>query len=231
MGASYGMDVTINGVEIEDVGFTWDLTPKRLRRGEPRPAVKSPVDGWAVEVPKLLAMVDAIESTGGDFDTLREVLLGTITELLPNGCCPTCEEYASVHQDALAAYEEAAAQMAARAATMTDETHPFVVTRSAAIHLWKCPAAPREELIHPGATLKEFIHGKVVDGRRDPFQRPPWEYEPTNGVRRMTGDELAEWIRSVRGPKGGDNYRRCNRCQPALPVAYTSAASDAYLKD
>lgn len=178
---------------------------------------------------RVLALVDAIERTGGNFGQLREALLGSIATLVPHGCCPDCEDELPSYEQALAAYEEAAAQLAEREASISAETHPFVVTRNSAIHLWNCPSAPREELSHPGDTLTEWTHGKLVDGVRVPVRRYDWA--PTNEVRRMTGEELADWIRSVRGPQGGLNYRRCNRCQPALPVAYTSAAAGVHLND
>ncbi|WP_433119188.1 hypothetical protein [Micromonospora sp. CA-246542] len=62
-----------------------------------------------------------------------------------------------------------------------------------------------QDLNHPGNTLVEWTHGRVV--------------------------ELADWIRTVRGPQGGPNYRRCHRCRPALPVTYTLSPSDAYPGD
>ncbi|TDC83826.1 hypothetical protein E1193_07880 [Micromonospora sp. KC606] len=47
-------------------------------------------------------MVDAIERTGGDIGQLREVLLGTIAELVPHGCCPDCESALPSWEKALA---------------------------------------------------------------------------------------------------------------------------------
>lgn len=231
MGQVFGIDVVINDVPVRNLALTWDLIPTiRPRRcGEPVQPVESPADGWGVDVPGVLALVDAIERTGGDIGQLREALLGSIAELVPHGCCPDCESALPTYEKALAAYEEAAALMAERQAAVSAQTHPFVVTRNSAIHLWNCPSAPKEDLNHPGDTLAEWTHGKEVDGVVVPLRCYDWE--PTNEVRRMTGEELAEWIRSVRGPQGGLNYRRCNRCQPALPVAYTSSASDVHLND
>ncbi|MFI7607429.1 hypothetical protein ACIBTV_20105 [Micromonospora sp. NPDC049366] len=230
MGMFLSTDITVCDTTVEDVSLLWAVRPPRDRRiGEPRPRPKDQAEGWAIDVPSVLALVEAIERAGGEPGMLREALLDCITQLLPHGCCPDCESALPSYEKALAAYEEATADLAERQAGMTGDTHPFIVTRSSAVHLWKCPAAPTEELFHPGATLEEFVHGKLVDGRVE--VRPGYQGEPTNGARRMTGDELAEWIRSVRGPKGGANYRRCGRCQPALPVAYMSQAQDAYLND
>ncbi|MGC4886620.1 hypothetical protein [Micromonospora sp. DT227] len=230
MGRTFGMDIVVNDVPVRDLVLTWDLIPtvRSRRRGEPL-RVESPADGWGVDVPGVLGLIEAIERTGGGIGQLREVLLGSIDKLVPHGCCPDCEEALPSYKQALAAYAEAAERMVERQASVTPETHPFVVTRSSAIHLWNCPSSPSEDLVHPGDTLAEWTHGKVIDGFLVPVRSYDWE--PTNEVRRMTGEELADWIRSVRGPQGGLNYRRCKRCQPALPVAYTSSAGDVYLND
>jgi hypothetical protein len=90
---------------------------------------------------------------------------------------------------------------------------------------------PAEELRHPGATLSESTHGKAVDDEYVEYPQNLWEYRPTNQLQRMSHDEPAESIRARRGPKGGDNFRRCLRRQPALPVAYSSESADVMLRD
>jgi hypothetical protein len=126
------------------------------------------------------------------------------------------------HAAALVAYRDEMAEYEQRAAVMTGDTHPFVIGSSGTVHEWNCPSAPEDYVPqHPGETVREYVHGGLGGRTRDYYP-----YEPPGRAYRVTPDELVAWVRERRGPKGGPNYRRCRRCQPAIPVAYTSEAGD-----
>lgn len=185
-------------------------------------------DPWSLFTMDVTTVVDVLravaEGKGTAAEALTAVEAGLGALIARSGCCPHCESQIDKYAQALARY---AADMKAdqeRAVGMTGETHPFSVTVSGAIHMFDCRHRGDVSIPHPGRTLQEYVHG--VPDADWPLHEPGQYRGREPYARRMTPEELVPWLRSRLGPKGGELFRRCKVCQPALPVAYMSEACD-----
>ncbi|WP_088983209.1 hypothetical protein [Micromonospora echinospora] len=167
---------------------------------------------WMVELPAMLRMLQAAARTGATATDVRLMLLKMIAGISErSGCCPDCDESIDSYERALREYREAVEKQQ-HEASMTPESHPYVVSSSGKIHTCTCQSKPGQRTIeHPGATLQEFTHrsrGHFYDAGVD------------SSAKRLTANELAAWLtrREV--------VKRCKLCEPALPGAYASEASD-----
>jgi hypothetical protein len=210
VGANYYADMAV-GDETRRVRFSWSHN----RDGD---------DWWDIPLDDVAWLLDGIESGTTTTSAVKDALAQIMAKFVErSSCCMLCEELVDTYQRALAAYSAAFDRDKQRARQMTATSHPWAVNLGlATVHLATCPNAPDLAIPHPGRTLHEFVHGG--DGELD--QPDPWHYTPRPRGQRMSDAELVAWIRDRRGPKGGANFRRCQRCQPAIPVAYTSAAGD-----
>ncbi|MEU7823030.1 hypothetical protein [Catellatospora sp. NPDC049133] len=172
--------------------------------------------GWMVDMPTMLRLLQAAEN--GDVaiaavgDALRRMMASYSQA---SGCCPDCDYAMDAHARALKQYEAAADQLRQAEAAMTPESHPFVVSSSGKVHSLTCRSDPGlPTLPHPGRTVQEFVHeSRMFDGVGS-YQRI------VGSARRVTTAELAEML----GRRS--TMARCKLCQPALPGAYGSEASD-----
>ncbi|MGW5079566.1 hypothetical protein [Micromonospora echinospora] len=172
--------------------------------------------GWMIDMPVVLSLVAACE-TGtigpGDLRTALQQIMASFRER--SGCCPRCDEATESYATALRRYEEELQREKQEQAALTPESHPYVVSSSGKVHTWNCRSQPREPRVqHPGRTLQEYVH----EGH---------EYYGMLGLRssgastRMTPADLTAWLARRQSPP-----KRCKLCEPALPGAYGSQASD-----
>ncbi|MEU1605553.1 hypothetical protein [Micromonospora matsumotoense] len=166
-----------------------------------------------VELPAILRMLQAAEHIGATAADVRRVLLRAIASFSErSGCCPSCDESIESYEQALRLYQEAVEEQRQHEASMTPESHPYVVSSSGKIHTCACRSQPGQRIIeHPGATLQEFTHGS-----RGHY----YEVGVDSGARRLTTAEMATWLHRRKVVK------RCKLCEPVLPGAYASEASD-----
>jgi hypothetical protein len=172
--------------------------------------------GWMIDMPVVLSLVAACETgaiSPGDLRSALQQIMAGFRER--SGCCPRCDGATDSYARALCAYEEALAREEQEQAALTPESHPYTVSSSGKVHAWNCRSQPREPRVqHPGHTLQEYVHEGL-------------EYYGTLGLRssgastRMTPAELTAWLARRQSPP-----KRCKLCEPALPGAYGSQASD-----
>ncbi|RSM40997.1 hypothetical protein DMB66_56545 [Actinoplanes sp. ATCC 53533] len=179
----------------------------------------APPDGeggsWMIEVPALLRMLSAAERGEASVAEVRAMVLRAIGRFSErSGCCPDCEAAIDSYARALQEYQAAAEELSRQEAATTPDSHPYVVSSSGKIHRRDCCSDPaRLTIEHPGQTLQEYVHdGRAYDGSS--------YYMRTSGsAQRMTAEELTAWL-------GRRKAVRCKLCEPALPGAYASEASD-----
>lgn len=172
---------------------------------------------WMVELSAVLRMLDAADRTGLPAADVRRILTAAIAKFSErSGCCPECDGAFDSYEQALRHHQEALEEHRRHEASMTPESHPYVVSSSGKVHAWDCRTRPGQPVIeHPGGTLQEFVHGD----RR--FHLMGYGVDITGGsAQRMTAPELTAWLSQRTGVK------RCKVCEPALPGAYASEASD-----
>ncbi|MBF9129697.1 hypothetical protein I0C86_12120 [Plantactinospora sp. S1510] len=172
--------------------------------------------GWMIDMPVVLSLVAACEAGTIGPDDLRTALQQMMAGFRErSGCCPRCDEATESYATAMRQYEEALEQEERQQAALTPESHPFIVSSSGKVHAWNCRSQPREPQVqHPGRTLQEYVHeGHGFYGMLG--------LRSSGASTRMTPGELTAWLARRQSPP-----KRCKLCEPALPGAYGSQASD-----
>jgi hypothetical protein len=226
MPRSFGGSLTFAGQPVE-MSLTHGLwsgvydydeeTGRRTKRESP-PRLG---DEYEVSLPAVLEMLSIAEEDELSPGAVRDALLGVIGSLCAkSGCCPDCDDAFDSYPDALQRYDAAVAGERERVDATTAESHPYVLSNSGKVHDRNCHAAVvTTRFEHPGRTLQEYVHGSP-----DHEYGPGWQYggalQAYSAGRAMTTAEMAEWVRGRRSVK------RCKLCQPTLPGAFESEASD-----
>ncbi|MFG3517597.1 hypothetical protein [Streptomyces bobili] len=226
-----------HGGAAVDLKFATGLLPAvRLGFGELfAQERKRPIrEGWgyAVELPAVLELLERIGHGRVTAHDARSVLLKSADLLydtlraweceepddLRNACreaggCVLCEKNRSWFEAVLDEADERWQRL------QQPEKYPFAAGRQG-IHETSCSVVRREtpsEYARPtgeayAAALNAFGHtvdphscGEHFEGSR---AYPRFDV--------MTGEEAKAWIRERTGPKGGRNFKRCQRCAPAV---------------
>jgi hypothetical protein len=211
----FAYDFTFGGEDFQDVVLTWEFDRRRYASKDgssrksrlPDPSGRDQGIGWAVAVSDVLRMLDRVRSGHASVDEVRDMLLALTQEpSKKSGCCPDCE-------NAIDDYASAVAQVERARARFDDPiTYPYLVTQSA-IHTWDCHHFAGQLPAGAGSSVSDYVHNV---GR----------FRSEHGLTRLTAEEAARWISARIGPQGGQRWRRCRVCQPALPGAWESEAND-----
>lgn len=194
-----------------DLDFVYGMWSRR----SPDPTPEG--SGFHVDLPSVLRMLKAAELGGFSAADVRAALLQTIAVFSErSGCCPDCDDAVESYEQALRDYELATTGQREHESQVTPESHPYIISGSGMVHAWSCRAPTPREFAHPGQTLQEYVHGAHYDGYGPLGYRLHVGSEP----QRMTAEEMTEWLRGRRSVK------RCKLCQPNLPGAFESEASD-----
>ncbi|MFJ2875499.1 MULTISPECIES: hypothetical protein [unclassified Streptomyces] len=208
-----------------DFGEVWALERKRpIREGW----------GFSVELPAVLDLLQGISEQRFTADSAHGVLLRAAdllydtfrcweweagetddarAECLEAGGCGLCRERRSFFDGLLNAADSNWQRL------QQPETYPFTAGAHT-IHQTTCSVVTREspqEYSRPAGdsyatALNAFSHC------HDAYAAA-WDYERDRAyprMRPMTPSEARAWIQENTGPRGGRNYKRCQRCAPAV---------------
>ena len=188
--------------------------------------------GYTVELPAVVDLLDRIEGKQVTAADVRDVLLQAADALYgPFRCwdaedpralraacsqaggCSLCEQRRSWFDAMLDGTDERWKRL------QRPEEFPFAAGRQG-IHTASCPVVSRETPAHyarpTGDTYTQALnaYSHTVDPHSD---RDYFEGSATYPrFEAMTTQEAHAWIAARTGPKGGRNYKRCQRCAPTL---------------
>ncbi|MBK3557252.1 hypothetical protein JHN55_12060 [Streptomyces sp. MBT56] len=189
--------------------------------------------GFAIELPAVLDMLDAVAAGQVQAADARAALLEGVAQLYgPLRCfedededdqltvcrtregCPLCQGERKRWFDALL---DSADREWAR--FTTPEKYPFTAGQNG-IHETTCSVVARHNpttYARPtGPTyveaLRQYAHSVDPHSGRNYFDGD----QNYPRMHSMTTEEAHQWISKNTGPKGGRNYKRCARCSPAV---------------
>lgn len=217
-------DFTFGGEEFEHVVLTWGLDRHRPRSRRVQvddqdwdrrswisdPAEREQGVGWSVDVPVVLGMLDQVRAGRATVDEARDMLLALTQEPSKvSGCCVACDDAGDEYAEAIARCNRA------RARFDDARTYPYLVSQSA-IHQWDCHHFTGRLPEGAGSSLGDYVQNVRPGGSERDLER-------------LTAEEAVAWMDARTGPKGGQRWRRCRSCQPALPGAWASESNDVPL--
>jgi hypothetical protein len=202
--ADYTVSFRLGGQTYDEVMLSWTRPAKRCGpRDGPDPEAPAaaggvgPGSGWKIEVPVVLAILDALERGVADPAQARDMLTRVVERFIgQSGCCPACEQ-------AVGAYHGALEEHALKLARFADSrTYPYLVTTQT-IHRWDCRQFRDHRPTHPGASVSEWLHSGHYDRDRNLDRLSP------AGARR--------WLDHRAGRRTAPHRRACRSCRPQLP--------------
>lgn len=188
--------------------------------------------GYTVELPAVLELLERIGDGRVTAHDARSVLLKSVDLLydplrcweaedpddLRNACleaggCVLCEKHRSWFDGLLAKADDRWQRL------QQPEKYPFAAGRQG-LHETSCSVVKREmpsDYVRP--TGEDYVVAlNAFSHTGDPHSSSE-DFEGSRNYPRfevMTPEEARAWIAERTGPKGGRNYKRCQRCAPAL---------------
>jgi hypothetical protein len=152
--------------------------------------------GWMIEVPAVLWMLDQLTDGALSVAAARSTLLGMTA--WRSGCCYWCDELPPdwLHRQLAARQEWERSQRA-----KTAHTHPYIVNGATikVLHRWDCATVTVEP---PMVITDRHQYATIAPALGKPRHRGPW---------RVSTPEVQAWVEHGRVPA------RCQVCEPVLP--------------